>query len=313
MTLKFTNDEKLAVDILMKEIPDLLEGKSVKFNHSGWTTMVVEVDETWIIKFPRNQAVYEQLKKEKSKLDAIKDYIDFDIPDRQHILGDYPFFIHRKLEGEHFGYVEFSKASDEQKNNFISSVASVFAQLHAIPIDEVVFSNMKHNLPEDHEMMDVLNRSFNPAQVSVALDYLQKFRNLDVAESYQRTGLFDFHGFNIVVDPETKKIKGIFDFDELAVGDYYFNLREIALHYSPNVMKEVCEKYEQITQEKINQDRLDLCFRGWYIFEYVRLIKNQDKLTGVFNVNSSRHRDKIADLLTPDGIKPTNPAPDFKP
>jgi len=300
---EYSYTEPQMLEAIRRGMPSEASLSDIVFNHRGWTSVIAEIDQKWIAKFPRSNAAYNHLLKEHRALNAIRSHLDFAIPKRALADASPPFFFHEKLNGEHFSYEDYCKASAEQKETFVNSVADVMAQINEVPIAKMagLVPAMKYELPDEEGLCSTLSQAFTPWELTQARKIMDRFRKVEQRDEFQRVGLFDFHGYNVVVDPASKKITGVFDFDELAIGDLHFCLREARLHYGDEVGEKVCKRYEVITGEPVDRERLDICFKGWYLFEQARYMRNQEKLKDVSFVGADKHAKRIRAFLHEEG------------
>lgn len=294
-----TNDENAIKEAILKAFPHFKDSQ-MSFNHRGWTSVIVDIDDTYICKFPRNQEKYEHLKNEHQMISLLKKNISgFEFPERTHVDAGVPFFIHKKIKGEHLPLEAYQKADDKQKQAFKDSVVDFLVQMHNLRVEDfkscIPVKNEK--LPPLTELEPVLEGDFPGNASNKAKKILRDF-NAAASARKLVVGHYDMHGYNFVVDPTTKKVIGVFDFDEVAIGSAEFDLRELPLHYGPNVGREIIETYNKKAKCPVNMDTLEALHQGWSLYEYVRTKKRLDgDLKDVDQIDMDEYRKEIKQLL----------------
>ena len=295
----YTNNEEVIREAILKAFPHFKD-LPMSFNHRGWTSVIVDIDDTYICKFPRGQEKYDHLKNEHQLISMLKKNITgVEFPERTHIEADVPFFIHKKIKGEHFPLEAYQKADENQRQAFKKSVVDFLVQMHSVRVEDFkgCAPIKDEKLPPLAELEPVLENDFSGEASNKAKKILRDF-NAAASAKKLVVGHYDMHGYNFVVDPKTKKIIGIFDFDEVAIGSAEFDLRELPLHYGPDVGKEIIEAYNKKAKCPVNMDRLETLHQGWSLFEYVRTKKRLDgDLKDVDQIDMEEYKKEIKQLL----------------
>lgn len=95
----------------------------------------------------------------------------------------------------------------------------------------------------------------------------------------------------------TYVMKGVFDFDEMAIRDFHFEFREVLLRYEEKYVIEVINYYKEITHREVDMEKVWLLHIVWYMWEYSRMIANPDKIAGIEGLDVEFHRSKIKSIL----------------
>lgn len=295
----YTNDEKKLKEAIVKAFPEF-SNSLMAFNHSGWTSVVVEIDGKLICKFPRNKEKHEHLKSERKLIELLNEHLDgYEFPRRKAIISKYPFFIHRKIEGEHFTKERYEQSSLEEQDAFKKSVADFLVHLHKLPVSlfEGFIPFKDEKLPDLSEMDALLEQDFSKEDSTVAKSLLREFNDVSLNRN-KVVGHFDMHAYNFVVAPNTKKVKGFFDFDEFAIGSQEFDLREFELNFGSEISQEIISIYNDRANVAVDLETLRKVHNGWSIYEYIRTKKrlSQD-LKDVGNINMVEYRNEIKNLI----------------
>ena len=152
-------------------------------------------------------------------------------------------------------------------------------------------------LPDIDFLWKILSNDFE-TQETLIKKILSDFTLL-ADNTPQIVGYYDFHCNNIIVDPDTKKIKSVFDFDEVAIGTSKFDLREIFLNYNDDIGQKVLIAYNKKANNIITNNTLHLSLVGWALYEYVRMKQrlNSGELQDVENLDLYEFKLEILNML----------------
>ena len=290
-------------DSLKKEIiscfPEFREANIV-FNHNGWTSVIAEIDSKYVCKFPRNEEKLSFLKKEKELIEILKKNLkEIQFPNRTYINAKHPFFIHEKIQGEFFTTQAYYKASESEKYNFIESIAIFFKNLHDLNKDE--FHNLipqkTESITSPMKVLSFIQEDLSDHNSRLAEKILADFVQCDDT-SLKVVGYYDMHPYNCVVERTNKKLLGIFDFDEMAIGTPRFDLREIFLNYNEDIGKCVLDSYNSKIKNAISLKSVKTALVAWSFYEYMRMkVRKDSELKGVTGIDVNEFRDEISSLI----------------
>lgn len=294
---KFLNTRHDIMEVLIKRLTSL-NIKNGKFIFSGWTSIIVDIDDKHIVKFPRNDESLNWLMNEKNIINVLKQSISLSFPARKFYDGISPFFLHKKLKGLLLDEQQLSKGTKSQKEKFLMSVAFFFNQIHSIPIEKL--SSLIPTLikiPQESDIIPNFKKNFSVNDVNKAIGLIKQAQKIKPKDSDYVVGYFDFHGGNIVANKKTYKLRGIFDFDEVAIRDYHFEFREVLLRYDEKYVLELIRFYESISSRKVDINKVWLYHIVWYMWEYSKMVSNPDKIACIKDVDIDFHKDKIKQIL----------------
>ncbi|OPZ79470.1 MAG: Bifunctional AAC [Alphaproteobacteria bacterium ADurb.Bin438] len=298
----FTNDEQELKEILFNELPEFKKNEtSISFNHTGWTSIIIDINDDLIVKFPRNVEKYNGLVNEKKVIQVLKNNVQgVEFPTRDIFDGKTPFFIHKKLKGEHFPLDRLKIASKEEQKNFIVSAAEFLNQIHSIPTSLFagILPKKEEILPNCNDFMPYLDKEFSKSEINVIERLLNEFNQVTALKHNNVVGYYDFHGNNIVIDKKTKKITGVFDFDEMSIGSIEFDLRELPLNYGVDFGFKMIDECNRCSNVSIDVRNMKTFLTGWYVFEFSNLVKNKEYLLkNIKNLNIDKHKQNILGQL----------------
>lgn len=294
---KFLTTKEEILAVLMKQLPEI-ELKSSEFIFSGWTSIIVDINDEYIAKFPRNYDKYEWLINEYNLLETLKRYLSVQLPERKLYDSETPFFLHKKLQGKLLPEDALNICSDTQKEKFLKSVANFFAELHKIPLTELSSILPTINeIPKKDEVISYLKDHFSSEDIKKMENLFDKVNEIELDPSNQVAGYFDFHGGNIVVNPNSYELIGVFDFDEMAIRDYHFEFREVLLRYDEKYVLELIKYYEEVSDRVIDINKIWLYHIVWYMWEYSKMVANPDRIAGIEGLDVDFHKNKIKSIL----------------
>ena len=297
--MKLISDAELASSIV-KVFPKF-EGAKFKYNRCGWTSVIVDIDDEYICKFPRTEQKLAFLKTENLIIEKFaRAFPEITFPQRKFINSDIPFYIHKKLQGEFITVEKYNRLNTAEREIFADEVASFFARLHRLPVAE--FQNLlpgkNEKLPNTDTLLSTLKTDFNAEEIKKILKIIDDFSNLDEWSS-QVVGYYDFHAHNILFNPQNLKLCGIFDFDEVAIGTAKFDLREIFLNYNEEIGYKVVAAYNRKASHSVPPEVVKTSLVGWSFAEYMNMKQKikTGELTDVSGISLAEFKTRILKMM----------------
>ena len=285
---------------ILRVFPDFRKAE-FKYNRSGWTSVVVDINNEYICKFPRTEQKFAFLKTENLIIEKLaRAFPKIEFPQRRFVDSDIPFFIHKKLSGEFIDVDRYNRLTALEQDNFIDSIADFFVGLHRLPVDEFkdIVKNKDEELPDWDILHLALKTDFNAAEMKKISSIIDKFSNLD-DKALKVVGYYDFHAYNTLFDADTKKLQGIFDFDEVAIGTAKFDLREVFLNYNMEIGTAVLDAYNKKASNPVSLEIVKLSLIGWSFVEYMNMKQKiaSGELSDVTGADLSEFRAEIKQML----------------
>nr|WP_231710766.1 macrolide 2'-phosphotransferase [Gracilibacillus suaedae] len=209
-----------------------LQGDSLQYNESGLDFQVVFAKdpegEEWILRIPRRPDVMPRTKVEKKALDVVNEYVStFQAPNW--LIYEEDLIAYKKLNGIPAGTIDHEIQNyvweidiNHVPANFHKSLASALAELHNIPAENVVNSDLIVHSPEEArqsmiERMAAVKEKFG---VGEALWHRWKTWVNNDEMWPKRTGFIhgDIHAGHLLIDEEAN-VTGIIDWTEVKVTD----------------------------------------------------------------------------------------------
>lgn len=285
---------------ILKAFPDFNESE-FKFNHNGWTSVVVDINNEYICKFPRTEQKLAFLKTENLIIEKfVRAFPEIEFPQRKFIDSDIPFFIHKKLSGEFIDVDKYNQLTHSEQENVVDGIASFFVKLHQLPIVEFqdLVKSKNERLPDLDTLYSVLKSDFNATEMKKISNIIDRFTHLEDKAS-KVVGYYDFHAHNVLFDINTKKLSGIFDFDEVAIGSAKFDLREIFLNYDMAIGTAVLNAYNKKASNYVSPESVKLSLIGWSFVEYMNMKQKiiSGELSDVSGADLSEFKTEIKQMM----------------
>lgn len=237
----------------------------------GWDSVALDVDNRYIIKFPRHEVAEQSLRREVLLLSVIAPRVLMPVPRMD--LHDIPVThtIHAKLPGRALDPATYAKVPESMRAEIGERLGQFYAHLHAIDAD--LLANAGAGPVQEWLDAETIRRRIEPhlppALAPWANKALEKLASLGPDPHGITYGLFDGHGWNMAYDPVQNRFGGVFDFGDSGFGPLhqefiYSNLT------SPDLTERIVASYEQHTGRELDRARITLLtdiHRLWEIAE----------------------------------------------
>lgn len=214
------------IKIIKEKIPSLIIEK-YSFNTEGQNNDIVIINDNTIFKFPKYPEGIIKLRREVGILNILKNYSTLDIPEYKYknlksfesgcAYGGYRMIKGVSLRQNIYHHIE-------QKETISRQLATFLKELHSIPIEEFYNHEIKitDSYSEWTNFYEKLEKKLfkfmrKDAREAVSKNFECFFNEkLDFNETVVHG---DFGPTNIIFDPDSKKISGIIDFNDVSIGD----------------------------------------------------------------------------------------------
>lgn len=234
------------------------EASTLKPCSESQGSIVVEVNEKYIVKISRLKHGYRTLSDEKKILDLIRNELSVFIPDYSFGGGPYNVVRYNKIDGIPLSGVVCDGLSGVVKDKLAFSLANIIWSFHKIPLDKIMELQMDFGESVGASLDLIRTQLINSenALIDEALqDVLSSHETLDISAENLVAGHFDLHGSNIIATPELDRINGIIDFGDFTVGDRHKDLSKLYL-ISPSFAEHVIDVYEKIGDVYLDRNRI---------------------------------------------------------
>ena len=214
---------------ILKEFTRFGKSKVTLINDSC-NSVVYDIDGKHIAKFSKNShnLNFAGIILSDDVLKIIKPKVSFDVPvyDLIAYQDGTAFTIHKKIIGDQ---LNFALMSDAQIKAFLTSFARGLSEMHSINLDKFkncrlpIFDLTKYLQDNSNWLESRLKPFVNEKHLKLALQFIRKY-----AKTIKKTNpLTITHGdmniMNIIINPKTKKLSGLLDFDNVVIAEPCFD------------------------------------------------------------------------------------------
>ena len=255
----------LATTNSIEELTKVIESLPVAFPinkvvvlNEGYDNISVEVNDEWIYRFPKKLDV--PTEREIKLLGILKGKFHIQIPEIEYVFQEPIGVCYRKIFGEELTLDTLRLLSKFEYDRLVDDIAQFFADLHsAISIDEAKRIGIEESFSRNY--IDVIRNRLLPfveetdirefAQACLlAYEQLTPPDELVVLHS-------DLSPDNMAFDQEEKKLVGVFDFSDVAIGDVNLEFVHL-LKFNPDFTKQIMDSYTIKTGRLCNPERTRL-------------------------------------------------------
>jgi aminoglycoside 2''-phosphotransferase len=218
----------------------------------GWAYYTFALEPGWIFRFPRMKEAVRDLECEIRLLPLVEGRVRFAVP-RFESIGEFrgrPFVGYRRIPGRPLERDDLVGPGSE---DLLGDLASALRELHAIPVEaarEVLrVEGTREEWIEGYAglrraFLDRVGPSLDTAARSAVERGFDRFAERE-AKPFHRPALVhrDLGPEHVLVDPESRRLAGIIDFGDAAVGDTAIDLVGIRLGCGEAPMRAVLERY----------------------------------------------------------------------
>ena len=247
----FSLDENFE-NIIKKTLNDK-EITSINQITTGWTNIVFEVtttDGNYFFRFPRDDFWIRTIVKDYEFAKFIHGKTDFNTVQLELFYdNDRPFSVHKKIEGCSLAS-KMNELTPEEVKSVSNDIAKFMYQVHNIKFDKNEIFNINNIGLNLIDFLDELLNVHVHSEDKVFWNY-DKFRTKE--DSCLVHG--DLNSSNILLD-ENNHVTAIIDFGFGGFGNKYFDIARIIGRCPNNFKDEIVKHYEEISQEKIDENVL---------------------------------------------------------
>lgn len=240
-------DRESVLKVLHDEVPGLTV-TSMTFISEGWSNLVVDINDEWIFRFPRDEEFLPILERERLLLDRLRNHISLSIPYYEFMGSNTAFVGYRKIPGEALHTNTYLRLSENARQGIADTLALFLTQMHqAISLNEArSIGYEEYKIPIESiesSFIDELPSGNLKRMVSEALTYFKE-------HPYKEPFVLlhnDFNGDNIAFDLNTEKVTGVFDFSDAAIGHYSMEIGKLFRVHS-DLARRTLKAYAHLNQ-----------------------------------------------------------------
>ena len=237
----------------------------------GWDSVALDIDDRYIIKFPRHEVAEQSLRREVLLLSVIAPRVLMPVPVMD--LHDIPVAhtIHAKLPGRALAPAAYDKVPESMRAEIGERLGQFYAHLHAINPD--LLANAGAGPVQEWLDAETIRHRIaphlTPALARWAEEALEKLELLGPDPHGITYGLFDGHGWNMAHDVAQNRFGGVFDFGDSGFGPLHQEFIYSNL-IAPDLTARIIDSYERHSGRTLDRDRILLLtdiHRLWEIAE----------------------------------------------
>ena len=253
-----SKEENTIRELLKIELP-ALDIQTLQIITHGWDSIAIDINDAWILKFPKDASSEERLRFECSILEFLQDKVSLSIPHMQLHESEYLFSQHAKLQGGLLTPHDYKQLSNEQKEQLAKIIALFFTEMHSISVNQAIkvgASAIPGWLPID-EIIEKVTPIVSQELQRFLHETMDRYRAVEIRETELTLGHFDCYGNNMAFDHLNGTLNGVFDFADVGIDDFHKDLH-CPNWISPDLTLRIIEHYQKRTKRHIQIDRVML-------------------------------------------------------
>ncbi|HLH86293.1 MAG TPA: aminoglycoside phosphotransferase family protein [Thermoplasmataceae archaeon] len=218
----------------------------------GWNSLVFMVDDRYIVKIPRSAESSGQLEKEIEVLKIIERSISVEVPKyfavaRDRLITGAAYkaingclLTRQKFERPVCTIDPVTQLTETEQNSISAQLGELLGKIHSLN-DSALKSRLSKFGDDDwrnyiirliQSLLEPLSKVFTASEVEKAVSFLLRLR--DEMLTFHIEGRFihgDFGGWNIIIDPEKRMIRGVIDWSNSRIGDPAWDFTELVYDF----------------------------------------------------------------------------------
>jgi hypothetical protein len=258
--------------------PDLAGSRFTPLTHS-WDSVAIDVDDTWIFKFPRSEVAAKALLREAGLLARIRPAVAMALPDLAIHQGPPLFSSHRKLPGEHLESAGYALLPDAARARLAADLARFYADLHGLDTKGMVACGATRIGPWwPVERIRAVIGKLLPAPLKEFADKTLESYAFLAPDPYGDTyGFFDGHGWNMAFDHERGRLNGIYDFADSGLGPLHQEFVYSSM-ISPDLTARMIDAYEPLSGRRVDRRRVEILTATHRLWELAEMAGQPEHL-----------------------------------
>lgn len=195
------------------------EIKSYKVINVGGENLVIEINDDWIFRFPRNQILGDKMKRQLNFLASFSKISPLEVPSLKYIEQD--FIGYKKIPGRPLYKTNLKKLTEEERTIIAEQIGLFLKALHNYKDKHIDFDTGYLVMrKEDYKSCPkVIARYLTTSEKNALNVRLRRIAN-NLLNFEKPTTIIhgDFYFYNIIWDAEKKKITGVIDWSNAGLG-----------------------------------------------------------------------------------------------
>lgn len=243
-----------------KLVPEFV--KSRKLIDSGWSNIVVEINNDWVCRFVRD-TVSAQFHVETEFLKSFVPFSPIAVPDLVSIGDDY--MVYRRLHGERFSPQKYQSFNQAEKKAVHRHIGEFLYELHSMRFEHSQLKAFPYG-GEDFwgDLWTIVGPYLSPPVRENAQAYFEKaFAEINFHQVSHVITHSDLATNNILYDYQNRSLAGVIDFSDICLADPavdfagfyrhfgYDFINAILTYYSSDVGDQFMERIEFHANRKL--------------------------------------------------------------
>jgi aminoglycoside phosphotransferase (APT) family kinase protein len=231
--------------------------------HSGWQNAVIETPDGWIFRFPRHES--HDFARELAVLETVHGRLSAESPRVMWTGSRSRFAAYRTLTGEELDLGRYAASPSYVRDGIAESLARFLHTMHRSLREDEIAGLAIPGLGSAHLIAEVEKRREHiPASARTAVDDLmQGFSERWVGRGIRPSDVVlhnDFHLGNMAFDEPLGRLKAVWDFSCVELGEPSYDLRYF-IEASPELAGRIAERYERLSGVGLDVDAATLAGR----------------------------------------------------
>lgn len=233
---------------------------SIKLVLHGRDSVVADVNDAWIFKFPRHEYGAHQLEKEARTLAYFGERLELRIPELTTHTDTYFYSCHPKIPGDSLTSQAYQELTEAERDALAKTLALFFTQIHSTSLEEARSAlrlERREKWKPSSEIIAIVE-PLVPAHIHPHIrETMTRFDAMEPNGGYDVIGHFDAHGRNMAFDFRSKTLAGLFDFADIGIGDFHKDLQGTSW-ISTDLTSRIIPLYETLSGRTVDRDRVSL-------------------------------------------------------
>lgn len=252
--------------------------KDIKIYPETQESLVAEINDQYIVKFPRPIRGMTGITTEQAVTDLIRIKVAVQIPAITVQVNPIALARYQKIPGCTFDKTRYQDLQEVNKQALANDCASFLFALHSIPNREIEHHNLRLTPSWQISCVLIENQlasNQEPSIKALLKDTVKKHKALQIPDAHQIFSHFDLHGGNVLVNEQNGKLLGVIDFGNCKIGDLHQDLSVMNLS-STDLAERIVQCYEKISGRQVDRPTVRHYTSVFYLNLLAGLKRNKD-------------------------------------
>ena len=246
-----------ALAIIRRDYPDF-EARTARWLENGWDNRVLDVDDRFIFRFPREADFPTEI--EQRVLALIRDKVAPAIPEPRYFGSEPVYMGYRKIHGDHWNEEAYLRHDHATRDRLARDIAEFLWAVHcAVKPAELVAAGLRREdwrarFARELEVLDTL--SF-PGLSEFAREAHADYSRWEGRERELALLFNDLHDENMLLDARLR-LTGVIDFGDVAFGDVHWEFRYL-FWLTEDLLERTLKAYAAVSGRELDVRAIRLC------------------------------------------------------